>query len=76
MNNHPSDIAAHLRATETETEGATYLQAQHLDREGLLAVADALGLTRVDRLSLKGLKERILNQAIGARRKSEGLRNW
>lgn len=69
-------IAAHLRETETEEEGAAYLQAQHLDRDSLLAVAAALQLTRVDRLSQKELKRRVLKQAIGARRKFAGLRNW
>ncbi|MDS0137678.1 MULTISPECIES: hypothetical protein [unclassified Amycolatopsis] len=69
-------IAAHLRETETEEEGAAYLEAQHLDRDSLLAVATELQLTRVDRLSQKELKRRILKQAIGARRKFAGLRKW
>ncbi|MEU6129553.1 hypothetical protein ABZ805_10310 [Saccharopolyspora sp. NPDC047091] len=69
-------IAARLRVTETEPEGATYLDEQHLDRAGLLAVAAELQLTRVERLSLKELKRRILKQAIGSRRKFAGLRKW
>ncbi|MFI7668230.1 hypothetical protein [Nocardia sp. NPDC049526] len=64
-----ASIAAHLRGTEAEEEGAAYLRAQHLDREGLLAVAAELQLTRVDRLSQNELEKRILKQAIGARRK-------
>lgn len=69
-------IASRLRETETEEEGAAYLHAQHLDQEGLLAVAAELQLTRVDRLSRTQLEKRVLNQAIGARRKFSGLRNW
>ncbi|WP_086847363.1 Rho termination factor N-terminal domain-containing protein [Amycolatopsis kentuckyensis] len=69
-------IAAHLRETETEEAGASYLESQHLDRESLLAVAAELQLTRVDRLSLTELKRRVLKQAIGARRKFAGLRKW
>ncbi|GAB3580372.1 hypothetical protein GCM10027445_50560 [Amycolatopsis endophytica] len=70
------DIAARLRSTATEQEGARYLAALGLDREALLAVAAALRLTRVQRLSTRKLTERILQQAIGARRKFEGLRTW
>ncbi|WP_410610112.1 hypothetical protein [Amycolatopsis sp. lyj-109] len=69
-------IATHLRETETEEEGASYLDAQHLGRESLLAVAAELQLTRVERLSQKELKRRVLKQAIGARRKFAGLRKW
>ena len=69
-------VATHLRETETEEEGAAYLDAQHLDRESLLAVAAELQLTRVERLSQKELKRRVLKQAIGARRKFAGLRKW
>jgi hypothetical protein len=69
-------IALRLRETETEDEGAEYLQAQHLDREGLLAVATELQLTRVERLSQKELRRRVLKQAIGDRRKFAGLRKW
>ncbi|GAB2678758.1 hypothetical protein GCM10027271_44810 [Saccharopolyspora gloriosae] len=69
-------IADQLRVTETESEGATYLEGQRLDRAGLLAVATELQMTRVERLSLKELKRRILKQAIGARRKFAGLRKW
>ncbi|ADJ49980.1 hypothetical protein AMES_8155 [Amycolatopsis mediterranei S699] len=69
-------IATRLREIETEEEGASYLEAQHLDRESLLAVAAELQLTRVDRLSRTELKRRVLKQAIGARRKFAGLRKW
>ncbi|WP_206792618.1 Rho termination factor N-terminal domain-containing protein [Amycolatopsis sp. MtRt-6] len=69
-------IAAHLRETETEAEGAAYLEDRHLDRESLLAVAAELQLTRVARLSQAELKRRVLKQAIGARRKFAGLRKW
>jgi hypothetical protein len=69
-------IAARLRETETEEEGAAYLRAEHLDRVSLLAVAAELQLTRVDRLSQTELEKRVLKQAIGARRKFAGLRKW
>ena len=69
-------IASHLRETETEEEGAAYLDAQNLDRDSLLAVAAELQLTRVERLSRQELTRRVLKQAIGARRKFAGLRKW
>jgi hypothetical protein len=69
-------IAARLRETETEEEGAAYLRNQHLDKEGLLAVAAQLGLSRVDNLRQADLEKRVLKQAIGARRKFAGLRKW
>jgi hypothetical protein len=72
----PAAVAARLRETETEEEGAEYLRAQRLDRETLLAVAAELQLTRVDRLRQAELEKRVLKQAIGARRKFSGLRKW
>ncbi|GAB3452071.1 hypothetical protein [Actinophytocola sediminis] len=72
----PAAIAAHLRATETEEQGAEYLRAQRLDRNSLLAVAAELQLTRVDQLRPSELEKRVLKQAIGARRKFSGLRKW
>lgn len=72
----PAAIAAHLRETETEEEGAEYLRAQRLDRETLLTVAAELQLTRVERLRQTELEKRVLKQAIGARRKFSGLRKW
>ncbi|MFC6012226.1 hypothetical protein [Nocardia lasii] len=69
-------IAAHLRATDTVDAGAAYLRAHNLDRADLLAVAAALQLTRVDRLSRADLEKRVLKQAITARRKFAGLRQW
>lgn len=77
--NGPADvpaIASRLRETATEEEGAAYLRGQHLDRESLLAVAGELQLTRVGRLSQAELEKRVLKQAIGARRKFAGLRQW
>lgn len=68
------EAAAYLRAAGTEAEGAEYLRTQGLDRAGLLAVAAELHLTRVDRLNRAELERRVLNQAITARRKFEGLR--
>ena len=72
----PAAVAKRLRETATEEEGTAYLQAQQLDRADLLAVAAALQLTRVDRLSRSDLEKRVIKQAIGARRKFEGLRKW
>ncbi|TDV43172.1 hypothetical protein [Actinophytocola oryzae] len=69
-------IASRLREIETEEEGAAYLRTQALDRQGLLAVAAELRLTRVDRLKAAELEKRMLKQAIGARRKFAGLRKW
>ncbi|MFI6215431.1 hypothetical protein ACIBCD_25845 [Nocardia brasiliensis] len=71
-----ADIAACLRETETEEDGAAYLRTQNLNRDELLGVAAELQLTRVSRLSQGELEKRILKQAIGARRKFSGLRKW
>ncbi|MFJ8817038.1 hypothetical protein [Amycolatopsis thermoflava] len=71
-----ADVAARLREIETESEGATYLRSQKLNRAALLAVAAELQLTRVDRLRQAELEKRILQQAIGARRRFAGLRKW
>lgn len=72
----PEAIATYLREIETEDEGAEYLDALGLDRDTLLDVAAELKLTRVNRLSYAELTARVLKQAIGARRKFEGLRHW
>lgn len=69
-------IAHRLRNTATEAEGATYLAQRNLDREGLLAVAAALGLSRLGRVSKKEIQRRVLTQAIGAQRTFEGLHRW
>jgi hypothetical protein len=72
----PAGVAARLRETATEQDGAAYLRDQGLSRERLLAVARELGLSRVDTLSHTELEKRVLKQAIGARNKFAGLRNW
>ncbi|MET7997449.1 hypothetical protein ABZU76_41880 [Amycolatopsis sp. NPDC005232] len=75
----PAEVAAivvRLREAENDEEGAEYLRTQQLDRASLLAVAAALQLTRVERLSRTELEKKVLNQAIGARRKFAGLRSW
>ncbi|MEU4668538.1 hypothetical protein AB0F91_11295 [Amycolatopsis sp. NPDC023774] len=75
----PAEIAAivvRLREADNDEEGAEYLRAQQLDRASLLAVATALQLTRVERLSRTDLEKKVLNQAVGARRKFAGLRSW
>jgi hypothetical protein len=69
-------LAARLRETATEEQGATLLKDAGLDRDALLAVAGELGITRgISRLSKKKLQERVLGQAIGARDKFAGLRD-
>ncbi|MGV9676376.1 hypothetical protein ACWDSJ_13935 [Nocardia sp. NPDC003482] len=70
----PMSVAARLRIIGTEAEGREFLRAQQLDLDGLREVADDLLLTRVDKLSQAELERRVLKQAIGARRKFEGLR--
>ncbi|MER7015324.1 hypothetical protein ABT324_28155 [Saccharopolyspora sp. NPDC000359] len=77
-NTDPEAVAAHLRTLNTAEEGEDYLRSIGLDRDhdGLLAVAGELGLTRVDKLTKPKLTERIIKQAITARRKYEGLRSW
>ncbi len=74
--NHTQDIANHLRVIDTVDNGRAYLDTLKLDKATLLEVATELYLTRVDRLSRKALIERVLKQAIGARNKFAGLRNW
>ncbi|WP_433574155.1 hypothetical protein [Nocardia brasiliensis] len=71
-----AETAAHLRQIDTEAEGTEWLRAQGLDRTGMLAVAAALGLSRLERSSLTQLEARVIKQAIGARRKFSGLRKW
>lgn len=71
-----SAVARQLRVTDTVAEGRELLSALRPSRADLLAVAGELGLTRVERLSGPQLTERVLRQAIGARRKYEGLRRW
>jgi len=70
-------VAAHLRSLATVTDGAAYLDTLALDAARLRAVAAALGITRLPaRISRTALRNRVLQQAIGARRKFEGLRSW
>uniref|UniRef100_UPI003F492BA2 hypothetical protein n=1 Tax=Actinokineospora sp. CA-119265 TaxID=3239890 RepID=UPI003F492BA2 len=72
-------IAAHLRTLDTAEDGHAYLDTHNLDRDGLLAVAAVLQLTAASlprNASLAEIKRRIVKQAITARRKYEGLRNW
>jgi hypothetical protein len=72
----PEAIAERLRTTDTMEQGAVYLDSLRLTRAELLAVGTALQLTRLERLSVARLKERVLKQAISARRKFAGLRSW
>lgn len=69
-------IASSLREMATEDEGRAYLHTQVLDRDRLLEVASQLGLTRIDRLGVAELERRVIKQAIGARNKFAGLRDW
>jgi hypothetical protein len=69
-------IAQHLRTLDTMEAGAAYLQAQQLNRAGLLAVATEAGLSRIGNVSLAALQGKILKQTISARKKFAGLRHW
>jgi hypothetical protein len=70
----PKALVASLRETETVDEGAAKLRDLQLDRESLLALAAELQMTRVERLNMKQLTEKVLHQAITSRRKFQGLR--
>jgi len=69
-------IAARLRELDTVHEGAQYLDAQNLDKDGLLAVAAEVWELRGGdrRLSKQALQQKLLDMTIGARRKFQGLR--
>lgn len=69
-------IATTLRNTDTTQQGTAYLTNLNPDRPTLLAIAAALGLSRIDRLPIHALHARIIKQAIGDRRKHAGLRHW
>lgn len=76
MTTDPTAIAAHLRTLPTAAAGADYLAGLNLTKAGLIAVAAALGRTRVDSLSKAALLDAITTQAITAPRKYQGLRAW
>ncbi|MFI6761208.1 hypothetical protein ACIBF5_18935 [Micromonospora sp. NPDC050417] len=68
-------IAIHLRQVETETEGADYLNNIRPGNDLLREIGSVLGL-KLGRLRKEELVRRVLDQAIGARRKFAGLRDW
>ncbi|WP_329110086.1 hypothetical protein OG792_14495 [Micromonospora sp. NBC_01699] len=68
-------IAARLRELESETEGDTYLAGFKPSGDLLRDIGAELGL-KLGKLNKTELTRRILDQAIGARRKFAGLRNW
>ncbi len=72
----PAAVAAHLRTLGTMEEGAGYLRAQKVTVTGLREVAAALGASVAGRTLKADLERAVLNQAIGARLKFEGLRTW
>jgi hypothetical protein len=73
----PAAVAAYLRTLATVDDGRAYLAGLRLDRAALVAVAAALGITRTGSLRThRALTDRVLSQAIGARRKFDGLRRW
>ncbi|MFD9966186.1 hypothetical protein [Amycolatopsis sp. NPDC058986] len=76
MSTTPEAIVKALQGIDTVEEGAEYLRAQRLDKDGLVAVAHAALLTRIEHLSKPKLIDRILNQTITARLKFAGLRKW
>ena len=70
-------VADHLRTLDTVPDGAAHLDTLNLTAAQLRAVAAACGLTRLPSgLSRAALRDRVLQQAIGARRKFAGLRHW
>lgn len=71
----PAEVAERLRGMETEQEGAEYLNSVKLTVDALRRVAAHLGLT-LRRERRDEVVRKVLNQAIGARRKYAGLRQW
>ncbi|MDS0140612.1 MULTISPECIES: hypothetical protein [unclassified Amycolatopsis] len=70
-------VAERLRSTQRAEDGAVYLEGLGLDRAGLLTVAGELQLTRLESVrSLKELRRRIVQQAIGGRNKFAILRGF
>lgn len=71
-----SAVATQLRGMDTVEQGRELLAGLRLAQPQLLEVAGELGLSRLGRLSRPQVTERVLKQAISARRKFEGLRSW
>jgi hypothetical protein len=74
-----AEIAAMLRKQDTEEDGLAYLQAirprgRKPLKSDLIAVAKELNLTLPASVTVADATRRLLNHAIGNRRKYEGLR--
>lgn len=69
------EIVDRLRSCDTVEEGRRVLNNYGLNRSELLSVATKLKLSRLEQLSKAKITDRILHQAITARRKYEGLRS-
>jgi hypothetical protein len=74
-----AEIAAMLRKQDTEEDGLAYLQAirprgRKPIKSDLIAVAKELNLTLPASVTVADATRRLLNHAIGNRRKYEGLR--
>lgn len=77
MDFDPAQVAARLRSCATVPDGADYLDGLNLSKADLVAVVQALGISRTNGLTRAALRDRALQQAIRARRKYDGLRsNW
>lgn len=72
----PAQVAATLRSCDTVPDGANYLDGLRPSKDDLVALVQALGVTRTNGLTKTDLRDRALRQAIGARRKYDGLRSW
>lgn len=72
----PAEAAVKLRAMDSVDDGAAYLAGFKLLKKDLLAVGRELGLPIPSSRSLDDIVKLVLNQAIGARRKFEGLSKW
>lgn len=74
-----ADHWQHLRTLDTLDAGRAYLDGLRLSKDDLVAIA-AVADDALASLARRGTKaaavDLILNQAIGARRKYQGLRTW
>lgn len=66
----------HLRSLDTVADGRAYLDSQALTKPDLAAICRAAGLHPLAAASKSRLVDQAVNQAIGARRKFNGLHNW
>lgn len=72
----PEEAASTLRELSTEEEGSSYLESFKVTVPYLKEVAKALGFELLSKEKRSDALRKVLNQAIGARRKFAGLRQW